>query len=45
MRRRACSAFNATLPQLVPAGDVGDTDAEGAQQHAPLLDVEVSLND
>jgi hypothetical protein len=37
-------AFKATLPRLVPAGDFGDTDVYGAQQHAPLLDVEVPLN-
>lgn len=37
----AASAFKATLPRLVPAGDFGDTDVYGAQQHAPLLDVEV----
>ncbi len=36
-------AFKATLPRLIPAGDVGDTDVHGAQQHAPLLDVEVPL--
>lgn len=34
-------AFKATLPRLVSAGDVGDTDVYGAQQHAPLLDVEI----
>lgn len=37
-------AFKASLPRLVPAGDFGDTDVYGAQQHAPLLDVEVPLN-
>jgi hypothetical protein len=36
-------AFKATLPRLVPAGDFGDTDVYGAQQHAPLLDVEIPL--
>jgi hypothetical protein len=36
-------AFKATLPRLVPAGEVGDTDVYGAQQHAPLLDVEIPL--
>ena len=36
-------AFKATLPRLVPAGDVGDSDVYGAQQHAPLLDVEVPV--
>ena len=34
-------AFKATLPRLIPAGDIGDTDVYGAQQHAPLLAVEV----
>lgn len=34
-------AFKATLPRLVAAGDLGDTDVYGAQQHAPLLGVEV----
>lgn len=37
----AASAFKATLPRLVPAGDFGDTDVYGAQQHAPLLDVDI----
>ena len=36
-------AFKATLPRLVPAGEVGDTDVYGAQQHAPLLEVEIPL--
>jgi hypothetical protein len=36
-------AFKATLPRLVPSGDIGDTDVYGAQQHAPLLDVEIPL--
>ena len=39
----AAYAFKATLPRLVPAGDIGDTDVYGAPQHAPLLDVEVLL--
>ena len=34
-------AFKATIPRLVPAGDIGDTDVYGAQQHAPLLEVMV----
>ena len=34
-------AFKATLPRLVSAGDIGDTDVYGAQQHAPLLEVEI----
>ena len=36
-------AFKATIPRLVPSGDIGDTDVYGAQQHAPLLDVEIPL--
>ncbi len=36
-------AFKATLPRRVPAGDIGDTDVYGAQQHAPLLEVEVPV--
>ncbi|MBY0339183.1 MAG: DUF4387 domain-containing protein [Acetobacteraceae bacterium] len=40
----AALAFKATLPRRVPAGDFGDTDVYGAQQHAPLLDVEIPLN-
>jgi hypothetical protein len=30
----ATLAFKATLPRPVPAGDIGDTDVYGAQQHA-----------
>ena len=40
----AAAAFKATLPRRVPAGVIGDTDVYGAQQHAPLLDVEIPLN-
>jgi hypothetical protein len=36
-------AFKATIPRLVPAGDFGDTDVYGSQQHAPLLDIEIPL--
>jgi hypothetical protein len=39
----AGNAFKATLPRLVASGDVGDTDVYGAQQHAPLLEVEIPL--
>jgi hypothetical protein len=37
----AAFAFKATFPRLVPAGDFGDTDVYGCQQHAPLLDVDL----
>ncbi len=39
----AGNAFKATIPRRVSAGDIGDTDVYGAQQHAPLLDVEIPL--
>ena len=38
----AC-AFKGTIPRSVSSGDVGDTDVYGAQQHAPLLDVEIPI--
>ncbi len=40
----AASAFKATLPRAIPAGDFGDSDVYGAQQHAPLLEVEIPIN-
>ena len=36
-------AFKCTIPRPIPAGDVGDSDVYGAQQHAPLLNVDVPL--
>lgn len=39
----AGNAFKATLPRLRSAGDIGDTDVYGAQQHAPVLDVDVPV--
>lgn len=36
-------AWKATLPRPVASGAVGDVDVYGAQQHAPLLDIEVPL--
>ena len=36
-------AFKATVPRRIPAGDLGDTDVYGAQQHAPLLDVDIPI--
>ena len=36
-------AWKATIPRRLPSGAVGDTDVYGAQQHAPLLDIEVPL--
>jgi hypothetical protein len=36
-------AIKITMVRPLGSGDVGDTDIYGAQQHAPLLDLEVSL--
>ncbi|MES1924852.1 DUF4387 domain-containing protein [Salinisphaera sp. T31B1] len=36
-------AFKATIPRAVSAGDIGDTDVYGAQQHAPLLDIDIPI--
>ncbi|GAA4339771.1 DUF4387 domain-containing protein [Pigmentiphaga soli] len=38
---RPALAFKATIPRRIASGDIGDTDVYGAQQHAPLLDVEI----
>jgi len=34
-------AIKITLPRAVVAGSPGDTDVYGAQQHAPLMDIEI----
>lgn len=34
-------AIKITIPRPVPSGDPADSDVYGAQQHAPLLDLEV----
>ena len=39
----AAYAFKATIPRRISSGDVGDTDVYGAQQHAPMLDIEVPI--
>ncbi|ANN66536.1 DUF4387 domain-containing protein [Bordetella bronchialis] len=36
-------AYKATLPRRIVSGAIGDTDVYGAQQHAPLLDLELPL--
>jgi len=36
-------AYKATIERRIASGAVGDTDVYGAQQHAPLLDVEVPI--
>ena len=40
----AC-AFKCTIPRPIAAGDIGDSDVYGTQQHAPLLTVEVPLDE
>jgi hypothetical protein len=34
-------AIKITMPRRVPSGDVADTDVYGAQQHTPLMGIEV----
>lgn len=34
-------AIKITLPRPVPSGSPGDSDVYGAQQHAPLMDIEI----
>jgi len=36
-------AWKATLPRPVASGAIGDVDVYGAQQHAPLLDIDIPL--
>jgi len=36
-------SLKASVPRKVFSGDIGDGDVYGAQQHAPLLDVDVPL--
>ncbi len=41
----AAYSIKATIAREVSSGTVGDTDVYGAQQHAPLLDIEVPVAD
>ncbi len=36
--------FKFTIPRPVPSGDIGDPDVFGAQQHVPLLGIEVPFS-
>lgn len=36
-------AWKATIPRRIASGAIGDTDIYGAQQHAPLLDIDVAI--
>ena len=37
----AAYSIKITLPKKIVSGNVGDTDIYGAQQHAPLLDLDI----
>lgn len=39
----AAHAIKATIVRPVPSGGVGETDVYGAQQHAPLLDIQIPV--
>ena len=36
-------AIKITLPRSIPAGSPGESDVYGAQQHAPLMDIEIPI--
>ena len=38
----AASAIKITIPRSVMSGDPADTDIDGKQQHAPLLDIDIA---
>lgn len=38
-------AFKVTIPREVPAGSPGDRDLYGAQQHAPVLGIEIPVEE
>jgi hypothetical protein len=40
---RSAKAVKITMARRVPSGDPGDTDVYGAQQYAPLYDVEIDV--
>lgn len=37
-------AVKINIPRLIPSGHPGDTDVYGAQQHAPLLELELDVD-
>ena len=41
IRHDVSRAIKIAMPRLISAGDVGDTDMYGAQQHVPMLDLEI----
>lgn len=36
-------AFKITMKRIVDSGSIGDTDVFGAQQHAPLMDIQIPI--
>ena len=36
-------AFKATIPLRIPSGGIGNLDTYGAQQHAPLMGIEIPI--
>ncbi len=38
-----CWSFKATIPLIYPASSMGNIDVYGAQQHAPLYDIEIPM--
>ncbi|MBQ9733639.1 MAG: DUF4387 domain-containing protein [Clostridia bacterium] len=38
-----CYAFKSTIPLKIPSGGIGNLDTYGAQQHAPLMDLEIPI--
>lgn len=36
-------SFKASIKRNIFSGDIGDSDIYGAQQHAPLLDIEIPV--
>lgn len=37
-------AVKVTLPRTTPSGDIGDSDVYGAQQHVPLMLIDLDAN-
>lgn len=37
------NAIKATIVRPIASGELGETDVYGAQQHAPLLDIEINI--
>ena len=40
---KPANAIKVTIKRPICSGDIGETDVYGAQQHAPLLDLEIDI--